>query len=127
MKKALGIIILTAFSVGLVAETACEIHSLATGQAVTASTAIELIVCWGVVLAVFIASIVSGFRGSARWFGIGVAVSRSDDDDVSDDDSDNENKEESTTPDFGYDGVNDGCPLDGSAEEPAADAPESEH
>lgn len=74
MKKALGIIILTAFSVGLVAETACEIHSLATGQAVTASTAIELIVCWGVVLAVFIASIVNAFK-SRRWFGIGVSVS----------------------------------------------------
>lgn len=74
MKKALGIIILTAFSVGLVAETACEIHSLATGQAVTASTAIELIVCWGVVLAVFIASIVNAFK-SRGWFGIGVSGS----------------------------------------------------
>ena len=81
MKKALGIIILTAFSVGLVAETACEIHSLATGQAVTASTAIELIVCWGVVLAVFIAAIVKGFLGSASWLGVGVAVHHDDSDD----------------------------------------------
>ena len=80
MKKALGIIILTAFSVGLVAETACEIHSLATGQAVTASTAIELIVCWGVVLAVFIASIVNAFK-SRRWFGIGVSVSTDESED----------------------------------------------
>lgn len=81
MKKTLGIIICSAFSVGLVAETAVSIWSLATGQGVELPTAIELVVAWLVVLAVFIAAIVKGFLGSARWLGVGVAVHHDDSDD----------------------------------------------
>ena len=88
MTKTLGIIICSAFSVGLVAETAAGVWSLANGQGISLATAIELIIAWLVVLAVFIATIVKGFRGSPRWVGIGVTVARheDDDDDGSDDD-----------------------------------------
>ena len=87
MTKTLGIIICSAFSVGLVAETAAGVWSLANGQGISLATAIELTIAWLVVLAVFIASIVKGFRGSPRWVGIGVTVVHPDgDDDGSDDD-----------------------------------------
>ena len=89
MKKTLGIILCSAFSVGLVAETAVSIWSLANGQGVALPTAIELVVAWFVVLAVFIAAIVKGFLGSARWLGVGVVVHHddSDDDDYSAEDA----------------------------------------
>ena len=86
MTKTLGIIICSAFSVGLVAETAAGVWSLANGQGISLATAIELTIAWLVVLAVFIASIVKGFRGSPRWVGIGVTVVRPDGDDGSGDD-----------------------------------------
>ena len=68
MRKALVIILCSAFSAGLVAETALSIWSLAGGNGIALSTAIELAVAWLVVLAVFIASIVTGLRSPARWF-----------------------------------------------------------
>jgi hypothetical protein len=115
MTKTLGIILCSAFSVGLVAETAAGVWSLANGQGISLSTAIELIIAWLVVLAVFIATIVKGFRGSPRWLGIGVTVVRpdDDDDDGSDDDSD------------GSDDDSDGSDDDGSDEHPA-DEPASD-
>jgi len=96
--KTLGIIICSAFSVGLVAETALSVWSLANGQGVTLHTAIELIIAWLVVLAVFIASIVKGFCGGAiRWVGLAVHhVVPSDDN--ADDDNDEYNEENCTDP-----------------------------
>ena len=67
MRKALVIILCSAFSAGLVAETALSIWSLAGGNGIALSTAIELAVAWLVVLAVFIASIVTGLRTPAGW------------------------------------------------------------
>ena len=102
--KTLGIIICSAFSVGLVAETALSVWSLANGQGVTLHTAIELIIAWLVVLAVFIASIVKGFCGGAiRWVGLAVHhdVPSDDDDDEHDDDDDHTdeyNEENCTDP-----------------------------
>ena len=95
--KTLGIILCSAFSVGLVAETALSVWSLANGQGVTLHTAIELIIAWLVVLAVFIASIVKGFCGGAvRWVGLAVHhnVPSDDDDDEHDDDEGEEEEEE---------------------------------
>ena len=86
MTKTLGIILCSAFSVGLVAETAAGVWSLASGQGISLATAIELVIAWLVVLAVFIATIISGFRGRPRWFGVGVIIDHNDslDDDGSD-------------------------------------------
>ena len=67
MRKALVIILCSAFSAGLVAETALSIWSLAGGNGIALSTAIELAVAWLAVLAVFIASIVTGLRSPAGW------------------------------------------------------------
>ena len=67
MRKALVIILCSAFSAGLVAETALSIWSLAGGNGISLSTAIELAIAWLVVLAVFIASIVTGLRSPAGW------------------------------------------------------------
>lgn len=90
MTKTLGIILCSAFSVGLVAETAAGVWSLAQGQCISLSTAIELIIAWLVVLAVFIATIISGLRGRPRWFGVGVIIDHNDslDDDEGADGSD---------------------------------------
>ena len=100
--KTLGIIICSAFSVGLVAETALSVWSLANGQGVTLHTAIELIIAWLVVLAVFIASIVKGFCGGAvRWVGLAVhhtVPSDEDDDEHDDDDDDDDDEGEEETP-----------------------------
>jgi hypothetical protein len=106
MTKTLGIILCSAFSVGLVAETAAGVWSLASGQGISLSTAIELVVAWLVVLAVFVATIISGLRGRPRWFGVGVIVDHNDslDDDGSDGSDDD-----------GSDGSDD----DGSDEHPA--------
>jgi hypothetical protein len=118
MTKTLGIILCSAFSVGLVAETAAGVWSLASGQGISLATAIELIIAWLVVLAVFIATIIKGFRGFPRWVGIGVTVVRpdDDDDDGSDDDSDGSDDDS--------DGDSDGSD-DGSDEHPA-DEPASD-
>ena len=104
--KTLGIILCSAFSVGLVTETVFSVWSLANGQGVTLHTSIELIIAWLVCLAVFIASIVNGFcGGSVRWVGLAVhhnVPSDDDDDDHTDDDDhiddDEYNKENCTDP-----------------------------
>lgn len=106
MRKALVIILCSAFSAGLVAETALSIWSLAGGNGISLSTAIELAVAWLVVLAVFIASIVTGLRSPARWL---VAVVHHypapHDDDESDDGTDGDDDE---SDDDGSDGDDDG-------------------
>jgi hypothetical protein len=119
MKKTLGIILCSAFSVGLVAETAVSIWSLANGQGVALPTAIELVVAWFVVLAVFIAAIVKGFLGSARWLGVGVVVHHDDSADSDDDDYDSEDAGED-------EGTDEGNSEEGSeegSEEHPADEP----
>ena len=101
--KTLGIILCSAFSVGLITETAFSVWSLANGQGVTMHTSIELIIAWLVCLAVFIASIVNGFcGGSVRWVGLAVHhnVPSDDDDDEHDDD---EGEDEGDTEDEGED------------------------
>jgi hypothetical protein len=108
MTKTLGIILCSAFSVGLVAETAAGVWSLANGQGISLATAIELIIAWLVVLAVFISTIISGFRGRPRWFGVGVIIDHND----------------SLDDDDGSDG-SDGSDDDGSDEHPA-DEPASD-
>lgn len=118
MKKTLGIILCSAFSVGLVAETAVSIWSLANGQGVALPTAIELVVAWFVVLAVFIAAIVKGFLGSARWLGVGVVVHH--------DDYDSENASEDEGTDEGSDeGTDEGNSEEGSEEHPADEPSEN--
>ena len=81
-----------------------SIWSLAGGNGIALSTAIELAVAWLVVLAVFIASIVTGLRSPARWL---VTVvhhypAPHDDDESDDDESD----------DDGSDGDDDGSDDD---------------
>ena len=119
MTKTLGIILCSAFSVGLVAETAAGVWSLAQGQGISLSTAIELIIAWLVVLAVFIATIISGFRGRPRWLGVGVIIghkdSLDDDDEGSDEHPADEGSDEHPA-DEGSDGSDDG---EGSDERPA--------
>lgn len=114
MKKTLGIILCSAFSVGLVAETAVSIWSLANGQGVALPTAIELVVAWFVVLAVFIAAIVKGFNGSARWLGVGVVVHHDDYD------SENEGSDEGSD-----EGTDEGNSDEGSEEHPADEPSEN--
>jgi hypothetical protein len=100
--KTLGIILCSAFSVGLVAETAFSVWSLVNGQGVSLHTSIELIIAWLVTLVVFIASIVNGFcGGSVRWVGLAVhhtVPSDDDDDEHDDEDTDEYNKEDCTDP-----------------------------
>lgn len=79
-KKTLGIIICSAFSVGLVAETAVAAWSLVHGQEVGIHTAVELTVAWLVVLAVFIGTIISKLPGAPTWN----SGNTGDDDDGSD-------------------------------------------
>lgn len=123
MKKTLGIILCSAFSVGLVAETAVSIWSLANGQGVALPTAIELVVAWFVVLAVFIAAIVKGFLGSARWLGVGVVVHH---DDSADDDyyAENAGEDEDTDEGNSEEGSDEGS-EEGSEEHPADEPSEN--
>ena len=58
MVKTLVVTILVAFTIGLVAETALAVCGLAGGIAPDFHTAVELCVCWGVVLAAFVGSVV---------------------------------------------------------------------
>jgi hypothetical protein len=53
MIKAVAVIILSAFSVGLIAETALAVLTLSQGAVVPLGDAIELVVAWFVVLAIF--------------------------------------------------------------------------
>lgn len=124
MKKTLGIILCSAFSVGLVAETAVSIWSLANGQGVALPTAIELVVAWFVVLAVFIAAIVKGFNGSARWLGVGVVVHHDDsaDDDYSAEDA---GEDEGTDEGNSEEGSDEGNSEEGSEEHPADEPSEN--
>ena len=120
MTKTLGIILCSAFSVGLVAETAAGVWSLASGQGISLSTAIELVVAWLVVLAVFIATIISGLRGRPRWFGVGVIVDHNDSlDDDGSDGSDDDGSDGSD--DDGSDGSDDDGSDEHPADEPATD------
>lgn len=120
MKKTLGIILCSAFSVGLVAETAVSIWSLANGQGVALPTAIELVVAWFVVLAVFIAAIVKGFLGSARWLGVGVVVHHDDSADDDDYSAEDAGEDEGTD-----EGNSDEGSEEGSEEHPADEPSEN--
>lgn len=129
MKKTLGIIICSAFSVGLVAETAVSIWSLANGQGVALPTAIELVVAWFVVLAVFIAAIVKGFLGSARWLGVGVAVHHDDsaeDDYYAEDAGEDEGTDEGNSDEGTDEGNSEEGSDEGSEEHPADEPSENE-
>lgn len=98
MKKAIIKIILGAFTFGIVAETAVAVHSLATGQGVGVSDAIELVVCWGVVLAVFVTAIARSLNGGSV-FGVAVwhrETPVEDDTPEEDEDTPEEDTEEET-------------------------------
>ena len=98
--KTFATIVLSAFSLGLVAETAIAVHSLATGSEVQLATAIELGISWLVVLAFFIANVARMVfhRGSPSIL-VGVAVPLHDDDDEGDDDGEgNTDGEDGETP-----------------------------
>ena len=110
MRKALVIILCSAFSAGLVAETALSIWSLAGGNGIALSTAIELAVAWLVVLAVFIASIVTGLRSPVRWLVTVVHHYPAPHDDNESDGSDESDDNESD--DDGSDGDDDGSDDD---------------
>lgn len=65
MLKTLTVAILTAFTVGLLGETAVTLVDTAKGVLPDLHTAIELGVCWLVVVATFFASVLNVARG--RW------------------------------------------------------------
>ena len=65
MLKQVIVIILTAFTIGLVAETAVAIVQGVNGTAPAIPDAIELGVCWLVVLATFYASVLKSVKD--RW------------------------------------------------------------
>ena len=65
MLKTLVVIILTAFTLGLLGETAITIYDLYKGVAVTLHDTIELVVGWLVVLVGFYASVLNVARN--RW------------------------------------------------------------
>ncbi len=58
MVKTLVVTILVAFVIGLVAETAVTVCGLVGGVTPDFHTAVEICVCWGVVLAAFVGSVV---------------------------------------------------------------------
>lgn len=62
--KTIGIILCSAFSVGLVAETAVSVWELTSEKGVDIHTTIELALAWLVVLAVFVHAIIKGFLTS---------------------------------------------------------------
>lgn len=66
MIKQVILVVLTAFTLGLVAETTVAIVEATNGVFPQVSDAIELGVCWGVVLAVFVAAVVKSVR--ERWW-----------------------------------------------------------
>ena len=104
MRKALVIILCSAFSAGLVAETALSIWSLAGGNGIALSTAIELALAWLVVLAVFIASIVTGLRSPARWLVTVVHHYPAPHDDSDESDGSDESDDDESDDDDGSDG-----------------------
>ena len=57
MVRTLVMTILVAFTIGLVAETALVVCGFVGGNTPDVHTAIELCVCWGVVLATFVGSV----------------------------------------------------------------------
>lgn len=65
MIRTLIVTILVAFVAGLVAETAVAVAGLTGGVVPTIHTGIELVVCWGVVLASFVACVIRTTFG--RW------------------------------------------------------------
>lgn len=65
MLKNLVVIILTAFTLGLLGETAISVYDLYKGVALGLHDAIELVVGWLVVLAAFYASVLNVARN--RW------------------------------------------------------------
>jgi hypothetical protein len=64
MLKTLIVIVVTAFTAGLLAETALAVYQLKTGAEVAVDMAVELGVCWLAVLSVFYAAVV---RVANRW------------------------------------------------------------
>lgn len=66
MLKTLIVIVLTAFTAGLIAETALAVYQLKTGVDVAVDMAIELGVSWGVVVTAFYASVVHAVKN--RWW-----------------------------------------------------------
>ena len=62
MLKTLIVIVLTAFTAGLIAETALAVYQLKTGLDVAVDMAIELGVCWGVVIVAFYASVIHAVK-----------------------------------------------------------------
>ena len=58
MLKTLIVIVVTAFTAGLLAETALAVYQLKTGAEVAVDMAVELGVCWLAVLSVFYAAVV---------------------------------------------------------------------
>ena len=101
--KTLGIIICSAFSVGLVAETAVAIWSLVHGQEVGIHTAVELTVAWLVVLAVFVGTMLSKLGWSSPRSRVETATDDDDDGcyDDGDDSEDCSDPEEDTPEETG--------------------------
>jgi hypothetical protein len=62
MLKTLIVIVLTAFTAGLIAETALAVYQLKAGLDVAVDMAIELGVCWGVVIVAFYASVIHAVK-----------------------------------------------------------------
>ena len=65
MLRTLIVIVLTAFTAGLIAESTLAIYDLLHGVQVALDTAIELAVCWAMVLCTAYATVVQVARG--RW------------------------------------------------------------
>lgn len=74
MKKILGTIILTAFTLGLVSETVFSVLDLLNCKGIPLHVGIELCVAWFIVLVTFIVASVRGFSGAPRMFGISLSV-----------------------------------------------------
>lgn len=123
MKKTLCHIIICAFTIGLVAMTATNIYALAHGGSVATDTAIELILCWGVVLATFVLTLFGMVANPGALMGMMVSIQRRPEpepDEHNPPESDDGNPEETPEETAGEDG--DGS--DETPEETPAETPE---
>lgn len=66
MLKTIIVVILTAFTLGLLGETAVTLVEGAKGVLPTLHTAIELVICWLVVLVTFFVAVIKSLNN--RWW-----------------------------------------------------------
>ena len=121
MKKILGTIILTAFTVSLVTETVFSVFDLINCKGIPLHRGIELGVSWLIVLVTFIVASVRGFSGAPRVLGIGMFVRPPEETPEKPEGDDGETAEETPEETDGSDGN-----PEGDGEETPSETPEEE-